>query len=154
MSSKYDDSDDEGKYNESKSSFIESKKSEKLSSDELITKVQKYFYEDPAFAKTFEDFVSNECEIIDLETEEYKLEYTTVYNKYKNLFEEKMEDYIDTLGSTIYEFYNALKNKSDEDPDGVYSVFGQILVSVTDFDIFMIMMREMAQSKAKARRRK
>lgn len=156
MSSKYDDddSDDDGK--KSSPSFErkgdDNNKSSKISGDVLIDRVQKYFYEDPSFAKTFEDFVLNESNIVDLSSEEYKLEYTAVYNKYKNLFEEKLEGYIVAQGCTVYDFYNAMKEKSDEDPDGMYSIFGQILISVTDFDIFMIMMREMAQTQAKRRK--
>jgi hypothetical protein len=32
-------------------------------------------------------------------------------------------------------------------------VFGQILVAVIDFDIFMVMMREMAQSNSRSKRK-
>jgi hypothetical protein len=34
----------------------------------------------------------------DLNNEEYKLEYTAVYQEFKDLFEAKMEGYINSLG--------------------------------------------------------
>lgn len=37
----------------------------------------------------------------------------------------------------------------DDDPNGNEAVFGQILIAVSDFDIFMQMMREEAQSSAR-----
>lgn len=125
----------------------------KISGKELIDRVQKYFYEDEEFTKTFESFVKAECEVIDLQSEEYKLAYTEVYEKYKILFEDKLEAFIARQGCSSLDFYKALKDASDNDPESAHTVFGQILVAVVDFDIFMIMMREMAQSSSRAKRK-
>ena len=47
---------------------------------------------------------------MDLSSEEYKLEYTNVYNDFRQLFEYKLEDYIERqLGATVKDFYLALK---------------------------------------------
>ena len=163
MSSKYDDDDDESDNvdvyrSEAKSSSqrvsgskhddddIQNKT--KLSDDELIAKVQSYFYEDNEFASTFENFVKEECAVIDLDSTEYRLEYTEVFNRYRSLFEDLMEQYIESIGSTVLDFYRALKAKSDEDSETSAAIFGQILVSVTEFDIFMQMMNEAAYKRA------
>ena len=146
---------DDGK--ESKRGGGESKGSaaaeKKISGKELIDRVQKYFYEDEEFTKTFENFVKAECEVIDLQSEEYKLAYTEVYERYKILFEDKLEAFIARQGCSSLDFYKALKEASDSDPESAHTVFGQILVAVVDFDIFMIMMREMAQSSSRAKRK-
>jgi hypothetical protein len=164
MSSKFDDEDwdDEGKGGddwdaedgkESKRGESKGSEKKKISGKELIDRVQKYFYEDEEFTKTFENFVKAECDVIDLQSEEYKLAYTEVYEKYKILFEDKLEAFIASQGCSSLDFYKALKEASDNDPESAHTVFGQILVAVVDFDIFMVMMREMAQSSSRARRK-
>jgi hypothetical protein len=158
--SKHDDDDWEGKHNDDEEDGKESKQDEskrsenkKISGSELLDRVQKYFFEDEEFTKTFESFVKEECDIIDLASEEYKLEYTEVYEKYKLLFEDKLEVFIERQGCTSMDFYKALKAQTDNDPESSHALFGQILVAVVDFDIFMVMMREMAQSNSRSKRK-
>ena len=62
------------------------------------------------------------------------------------MFEEKIGGYIiNGLGSTIEAFYEALEAKTAEDVNSAEAIFGQILASVADFDIFVVMLREAAQ---------
>ncbi|KAJ1441105.1 hypothetical protein B484DRAFT_442957 [Ochromonadaceae sp. CCMP2298] len=122
--------------------------SSKLSPDELLEKVQMYFYCNEELASFFESFINERSSVVDLSSEEYKLEYTKVFNEYKDVFESKMEDYILSLNSSIHDFYFALKSKTDAGEETSESVFALILVAVTDFDVFMTMMRESAQSNA------
>ena len=71
-----------------------------LSGDEVLEKVSKYFYEDDTLAKTFEEFIDSKADIVDLDSPEYKLEYTDAYEQYKELFEDKIGNYIEKkLGS-------------------------------------------------------
>jgi hypothetical protein len=123
-------------------------KRDRISDDELLTRVQKYFFEDETFTKTFENFVKDESRVMDLGAEEYKLEYTEVYERFKALFERTLESFISAQGCTIMDFYNAMSDKQENDPDGSIALFGQILVSVTDFHIFMTMMRESARAQS------
>lgn len=114
-----------------------------LTGDQVCEKVSKYFYEDETLAKTFEDFIDSKAELVDLDSPEYKLEYTEVYDQYKELFEDKIGTYIEkTLGSSIELFYETLQRRTDEDPNSNEAVFGQILVSVCDFDIFVTALKE------------
>ena len=54
-----------------------------------------------------------------LKSEEYKLEYTDMFEEYKSLFEFEIEGYMNrTLNVTVEEFYEALKSESDKDEDG------------------------------------
>jgi hypothetical protein len=157
MDSKYDDDDEyeskqqEGKFQEQKELDSHGQvkvKSDRISDDELLERVQKYFFEDDAFTKTFENFVKDECHVIDLVSEEYKLEYTEVYKRFQALFEHTLEDFITAQGCTVVDFYHAMNAKQENDPDGSFSLFGQILVSVSDFHIFMTMMRESARAQS------
>ena len=53
-----------------------------------------------------------------------------------------MEHYIENvLHGSVTEMLSALKEKMDEDPFCNEAIFGQILLAVSDFDIFMTMMR-------------
>jgi hypothetical protein len=146
-----DDSGDVGRLGESKEeSKYDSKeetKQEKLSDEELLKRVQDFFYCNDELADHFESFINRRSSVVNLTSDEYKLEYTAVFNEYKQLFERKMEDFIiNDLKSSVQDFYFALKAKTDAPEDSSESVFAQILVAVTDFDIFMTMMREAAQS--------
>mmetsp|Transcript_825 Transcript_825/g.1404 ORF Transcript_825/g.1404 Transcript_825/m.1404 type:complete len:180 (+) Transcript_825:19-558(+) len=142
-------------YNESESKnmhdgeYTDAKKTEEEDMMNLVNRIQEFFFGNEALAKTFEDFVRDRSAIIDLSSEEYRLEYTAAYNEYKNLFESNLENYIeDTLNSTPKKFYLALKHFMDKDEYSNESIFAQILVAVTDFDVFMTMMREAAREKA------
>lgn len=140
-------SDDEDlRKGESKSDVkADSKSDSKLSDDELLKEVQEFFYCNEELAEHFESFINRRSVVVDLSSEEYKLEYTAVFNEYKRLFEEKIEGFItEILKSTVQDFYYALKAKSDAVEESSESIFAQILIAVTDFDVFMTMMREAA----------
>jgi len=114
-----------------------------LSGSALIEKVQEYFYGDEDLAKLFESFVAEKSLCVDLDSTEFKLEYTAAYEEYKALFELKIGGYIErVLGATIEDFYAAIQLKSIEDEWGNEAIFAQILIGVTEFDVFMQMMRE------------
>lgn len=133
------------KYSESKS---ESKQDAGMSSadgDYLIDQLQKYFYEDTSLSSTFENFVKEKSVIIDLDSDEYSLAYTEAYNEYRDMFESKMEAHIEKLGFSPIEFYRVIKDKTENDQNGSVALFAQILLGVTEFDIFMQMMREAAR---------
>lgn len=96
MDSKYDDDDEyeskqqEGKHEEQKELDSHGQvkvQRNRISDQELLERVQKYFFEDASFTKTFESFVDKESSVIDLTAEEYSLEYTEVYERFKILFE-------------------------------------------------------------------
>lgn len=75
------------------------------------------------------------------------MEYTSLYEDFKELFERKLEGYIvNGLGCSVSHFYSVLKAKVDSEPDGMEALFAQILVAVADFNVFMVMMKEAAYS--------
>ena len=124
-----------------------------LSDEDILRKVESYFYENDELANTFERFVNAHAHIIDLESDEFRLEYTQVFDKYKELFEQEMTSYIETeVGVTVNEFYRTLQRVMSEAPNSSAAIFGMILQAVTDFDVFMVMMREAAQSQKSTRK--
>lgn len=144
--SKTSDSDDERERNEYKSSYEnEEKNSEQLTNNEILEKVQNYFYTDDDLLRIFETYVKENCHYINLDSEEYDLKYTELYNEYKGMFEDKIEHYLKTINLTALDLYQALKEATEDDPNSNNAIFGQILYAVSDFDIFMTMMREGAE---------
>jgi len=110
---------------------------------DLLKEVQQFFFSNNDLASSFESFINERSDVVDLSTDEYKLEYTTIFREYSALFERKMEDFIvNTLHSDVYEFYRLLKVKVEEGEDSMDAFFAQVLIAVTDFDLFMTMMRE------------
>jgi hypothetical protein len=118
-----------------------------MDGDFLITELQKYFYEDDELCATFENFVDEKSSIIDLASEEYSLEYTRVYHEYRDLLESKLEAHIERLGYDPVEFYQCVRDKIDNQPDGSIAFFAQLLLAVSEFDIFMTMMKEAARKR-------
>jgi hypothetical protein len=130
-----------------------------VTDDDLVSAVQEYFYADESLARTFEGFVKRRASIVDLEAiekgDEYKLEYTEAFQEYKDLFEKHMTECITgKLNCSLQRFYTALQKKTDEDENSNEAIFGQILLAVTEFDVFMTMMREEARNIAAAASRK
>lgn len=123
----------------------ECREEEKLSDEDLIKRIQDYFFNDDLASK-FESFVDSNCKVIDLHSEEYRLEYTEKHNEYKSLFEHELTSYINALGYSVQDFYKSLSSKMSEDSNSSEAIFGMILQSVTEFDVFMVMMREAAVS--------
>ena len=90
--------------------YVDAKISDEEEMMSLIGKVQEYFFGSEILANTFEDFVKERSDIIDLKTEEYKLEYTAVFNEYKALFESKMEKYLEVSYFQIQGLFDLKKN--------------------------------------------
>mmetsp|Transcript_54389 Transcript_54389/g.80696 ORF Transcript_54389/g.80696 Transcript_54389/m.80696 type:complete len:131 (-) Transcript_54389:19-411(-) len=108
----------------------------------LVEKVEAFFYEDPKFQNSMESFARKHCDIIDLSTEENKLEYTPLHAKYQKKFESLITNFIESIGGTVQEFYRELKEDNERDPNGSNAIFSQILCAIADYDVFIQLMRE------------
>jgi hypothetical protein len=108
------------------------------------TQVKEFFYENDEFAESFEVWCDDNCDAIDLslESTEFKLEYTELHKEFVSMFEDQIEGFIETLGFSTYDFYESLKQGSEEE-----GIFGQIMCATADFDVFMIMMQEQKRKK-------
>ena len=112
--------------------------------DSIVAKVGRYFFEDSSFSQTFEEWVAKHAPRIDpsLQDDEYPLEYTTLYEEFKKLYEGLLEDYIEREGSSTEAFYAELREATERDEDSSEALMGQIMLATTDFDVFMLMMKE------------
>ena len=112
--------------------------------DSIVAKVGRYFFDDPSFAGVFERWVEEKAPLIDptLDPDAYSLEYTELYEEFKALYEGLLEKYIVKEGSSVEEFYAELREATERDEDSSEALMGQIMLATTDFDVFMIMMRD------------
>lgn len=127
----------------------DSKVEEALSDDEILEKLQRFFFEDERFGRRLEEFVHARCGEFDLNSDEYKLQYTSLYDEYKSLFESMLESFIEVdLKCSINDVYRALKaadDKSTANPNSLDAFFAQVLIASTDFEVFMSMLRDAAR---------
>ncbi|RLN95591.1 hypothetical protein BBJ28_00008359 [Nothophytophthora sp. Chile5] len=113
---------------------------------ELVNKVIAFFFDDDEFARTFETFAELHCHAFDVNSDEMKLEYTDIYNKFLALFEEKLEAYIRSQGATVHEFYELVRRAYEMDRESGTVLCSEILVATADFDVFVLMMRQTKES--------
>ena len=69
----------------------------------LVQAVKSFFYENEEFADIFEVFANENAHHIDLESEEHQLVYTELHQEFVRIFEEQMEGFIESQGSSATE---------------------------------------------------
>ncbi|ETW02092.1 hypothetical protein H310_05697 [Aphanomyces invadans] len=114
----------------------------------IVDRVIAFFFENEDFCRVFERFADKHCDIFDVKSDEMQLEYTDIYKKFTDLFESKIEAFIESQGSTVDDFYTLVKKAHDKDPHGTIAIYSRMLVATTDFDVFVIMMKQAKEAKA------
>ena len=66
-----------------------------------------------------------------------------MYKDFQELFERTFKEFIEDNGSTVEKFYKELKDSVDENPED--SLFLQVVLASTDFDVFMQLMTDVAR---------
>ncbi|KDO28808.1 hypothetical protein SPRG_20012 [Saprolegnia parasitica CBS 223.65] len=108
----------------------------------IVDKVIAFFFENDEFCATFERFADKHCDIFDPDADEMQLEYTDVYNQFTKLFETKIEEFIESQGSSVAEFYDLVRKAHEKDPHGTIAIYSRMLVATSDFDVFVLMMKQ------------
>lgn len=96
----------------------------------------------------FENFANDNAHMIDPNDgeNEYKLEYTELHKKFLVLFETTLSKFIEGHNATIEDFYEQVRQGFDTDEEGEVANFAKIMMATSDFDIFMMLMRETAET--------
>eukprot|EP01024_Parvocaulis_polyphysoides_P011188 TRINITY_DN1392_c2_g1_i1.p3 TRINITY_DN1392_c2_g1~~TRINITY_DN1392_c2_g1_i1.p3 ORF type:complete len:125 (+),score=24.89 TRINITY_DN1392_c2_g1_i1:158-532(+) len=117
-----------------------------MSLNDKFQQLVRKFYDDDSFIEGFESWAMNNCDIFN-EEDEHKLEYTQLYQEFQGLFEKKFEELLQGVGMTQEEFVGICGEGREQDGEIGEEVeqFIQILLAVTDFDMFVQTMREMKQ---------
>lgn len=91
--------------------------------------------DDPSIGDDFESFAQKHCAIF-VDSEENKLEYMDVFQKFQQLFNERIEAFITSQGSTLEQFVEACDKAEEE------SFALQLILGITSFDAFKELMLE------------
>ena len=101
----------------------------------------------------FNKFAEQHASKFDIKEEENlmdvegKLEWTAIHKEYQNMFESKIESIITNCGVSVQDFFKALQQEKDEDPQCAFYV--EVLLSVSDYTQFLLMMRDYKSAKGK-----
>mmetsp|Transcript_39742 Transcript_39742/g.55183 ORF Transcript_39742/g.55183 Transcript_39742/m.55183 type:complete len:120 (+) Transcript_39742:49-408(+) len=113
--------------------------------DDIFEKFSEHFFMDDTFASKMEEFMKEHCDAF-ADDEEQKLEYTTIYGKYQELFDQVMKEFLESQGVTVEQFH-ALCTKvmagEDEERKATINMF----LAVSDYDVFLQEMQRMAEEK-------
>ena len=87
-----------------------------------------------------QEFAEQNCAVFDGAEEEHSLEQTDIHERFKTLFERLVEEYIESLGVSIGEFYQmvAEDTRSREFHSG--GTFAHVVNALVQFESFHEMM--------------
>ena len=125
---------------------------------DIVDMVARHFAEDAEETICLDKWIFEKCELIDLEELSaaekkgeditHKLQYTTLHEEFKAMYETRLEAYISQLGWTVPRFYEQIKT-ADEESNGesATSMIGEVLMATFDYERFFVMMKEAAEAK-------
>ncbi|RHY05650.1 hypothetical protein DYB25_008963 [Aphanomyces astaci] len=155
------DIDDDDDRSDAKAVAASASSEAKSNPPTIVDRVIAFFFENEDFCRVFERFADSHCDIFDDKADEMHLEYdnvhitqhwlyTDIYTQFTALFESKIEAFIESQGSTVDEFYALVKkvvSAHDHNPHGTIAIYSRMLVATTDFDVFVVMMKQAKQAK-------
>ncbi|QDZ23776.1 ARF-like 2 binding protein BART domain-containing protein [Chloropicon primus] len=110
----------------------------------IIEDVAEFLFEDEAFGNSLETFAKENCGVF-TDSDEHKLEYTELYQKYQGLFEEKLESFLSTKNYTSDQFMQACQEAAEKgDEEDMNGAFLNFLLALVDYTTFVQMMKEAA----------
>lgn len=80
---------------------------------------------------------------VSAESGENKLEYTTAYQEFVQLFESKLEEIISQEGLSVERFFQQIKKDAAQDEDA--AVFVHVILALADYRTFVDMMAAYCQ---------
>ena len=127
----------------------------------IIAELMNYLVNDK-FAESFEHFSEKYCDVFD-DQEENKLEYTPIYDKFRSLYERKLEgnyQIVDNDYDVNFHFVEFLREKGyspeqffkfcwdlQEKGRHDHEEFIQFILALADFDVFLVLMKDCARKK-------
>ena len=125
----------------------------KLATDELMRQMMFWIFADDSLAAQMENFATTYCpyfdyipDRFDFENAENKLIYTNLYHQFQGMFEQQVDQWLASNGWTTPEFLEAchaeIENQKATGETGSEQVaeLYEMIVSLTDYSIFKIMM--------------
>ena len=97
---------------------------------------------DKEWNMAMENFMVRECRVFQGYEEggEFTLEQTDTYNKFLELFEHKLEDYMKKTGYSKREIFSDFRLVEEENPDSFTAHAIQFVLAVVEFKVFASLM--------------
>ncbi|CAE7658682.1 cfap36 [Symbiodinium pilosum] len=110
---------------------------------ELVEQVKTWFTctEMEALVQTAVHFADANCAVFEPELGEHKLEYTRLHNEFKQLFEDRLNGFLSSIGATPEAFYEAFQ-KIGKEEGGEVQGLAEIMYTCLQYDFFCQIMCE------------
>ncbi|CAM9230055.1 unnamed protein product [Scytosiphon promiscuus] len=122
---------------------------------DLLTKAIKHCWSDN-FLDVFRSYFRKHAEVFEVmaegRSEEHALEYQELFNEYLLIFEGKLEEFIDSEGSSINEFYTVIREHQGNPDPQVVQLFINCLLASADYDSFFNVMKKEAEKSLRKKR--
>ncbi|CAE7772558.1 rab-6.1 [Symbiodinium sp. CCMP2456] len=114
-----------------------------LQQRELVEQVKIWFTctEMEALVQTAVQFADAHCAVFEPELGEHKLEYTRLHNEFKQLFEDRLNAFLSSIGATPEAFYEAFEKIGTEEGGEVQGL-AEIMYTCLQYDFFCQIMCE------------
>ena len=124
----------------------------------VMEKVEEFYMgnEDDSGEALFNNFAEKHAEkftveegqnLADVENVEGKREWAGIFREYQQMFESKIEAIIIDCGVSVQDFFKALQSEKDEDPSCEFYV--EVMLSVSNYEQFLLMMKDYKNSHKK-----
>merc|ERR1711871_807780 len=97
------------------------------------TEMERHFIDAAAFA-------DEHCMVFEPELNEHKLVYTDLHNQFRRLFEDKLHNYLASIGHSPEAFYEAFQKTSKVDPNS--QSMADLMWCALDYEFFCQLMCE------------
>ena len=104
---------------------------------DVLSQLRNYF-QSIDFLQTVEEFCLDHCDPFDGESE-MLLVYTEIFDKFKRLFEDRIEDFVTDRGVSLEDFFSLCKEANKENDE--VSAFLEMIYASFQFDSFVKLMR-------------
>ncbi|CAE7251959.1 cfap36 [Symbiodinium natans] len=110
---------------------------------ELVEQVKIWFTctEMEALVQTAVQFADANCSVFEPELGEHKLEYTRLHNEFKQLFEDRLNSFLSSIGATPEAFYEAFEKIGREEGGDVQGL-AEIMYTCLQYEFFCQIMCE------------
>lgn len=106
----------------------------------VIQAVNAWFTENEGLVGIAYEFADQHCHIFDQHSETHKLEYTELHHQFRDLFEQKLNEYLASEELEPEAFHLVLAKAIRVDPEA--ENMGQMLLAVMDYEFFCQVMVE------------
>ncbi|CAJ1403225.1 unnamed protein product [Effrenium voratum] len=109
--------------------------------EELVQQVKKWFTctEMEALVQTAVQFADANCAVFEPELGEHKLVYTQLHNEFKQLFEDRLNSFLASIGATPEAFYAAMEKSANE---GEVQTMAELMYTCLQYEFFCQIMCE------------